>query len=99
MIHEGEIVMCDSLEKIKTSHHSITLRFLEPLNEKPDFPGALSVEGKEREWTVLCNGELNEASAKAQDMGCEVYRNMPPTLEDIFVARVGIDRVSLKEVE
>ena len=99
MIHEGKIVMCDSLEKIKASHHSITLQFPEPLNEKPGFPDALSVEGKEGEWTVLCNGELNEVSARAKDMGCEVYQNMLPTLEDIFVARVGIDRVALKEVE
>ena len=99
MIHEGEIVMNNSLEVIRASHHLITLRFPEPLSEKPDFPGALSIEGKEREWTVLCNGELNEVSARAKDMDCEVCQNMPPTLEDIFVAHVGVDRAALREGE
>lgn len=99
MIHEGKIVMCDALENIKASHHLITLRFTDPLQEKPDFPGALSFEGKGQEWTVLCNGELNEVCARAQDMDCEIYQSMPPRLEDIFVARAGVDRASLREVE
>jgi ABC-2 type transport system ATP-binding protein len=99
MIHEGTIIMCDSLERIKASHHLITLRFTEPLHEKPDFPGALSLEGEGQEWTVLCNGELNEICTRAKDMDCEVYQNMSPTLEDIFVAHVGVDRSALKEGE
>lgn len=97
IIHEGEIVMCDSVEDIKANHHLITLRFSEPLPEKPHFPDALSIEGKGQEWTVLCNGELDEICAKAKVIGCEIYQDMPPTLEDIFVAHVGIDRLALKE--
>ena len=99
MIHGGEIVMCASLEEIKASHHSVTLRFPKPLGEQPCLPGALSVEGSGREWTVLCNGDLSEVRAKARNLGCEIFEEPPPTLEDIFVARVGVDRSALKEGE
>lgn len=97
MIHNGEIVMCDSLENIKASHHYITLRFSEPLQEEPQLPGALSVEGKGQEWTAFCNGDLDELSTRVRAMGCEVFDEWIPTLEDIFVARVGIDRAALRE--
>jgi ABC-2 type transport system ATP-binding protein len=99
MIHEGEVVMCASLEEIKVSHHFISLRFPEPIQERPQLQGVLSIEGKGREWTALCNGNLEDVCAKAKDMGCEVFQDEPPTLEDIFVARVGVDRAALREDE
>jgi ABC-2 type transport system ATP-binding protein len=97
MIHEGEIVMCDSLENIRASHHLMTLRFPEPLSKIPDFPGALFVEGEGQEWTVLFNGDPDDLSEKARAMGCEVFNEGVPTLEDIFVARVKVDRAALRE--
>lgn len=99
MIHEGEIVMCDSLEDIRASHHFVTLRFPDSTPEQPQLPGALSIEGKGQEWTALCNGELDEVFARAKAMDCEIFEDMPPTLEDIFVARVGVDRAALREGE
>lgn len=99
MIHNGKVVMHDSLENIKGRHHLITLRFPETFSEKPDFPGAISAEGQDREWTILCNGNLDEISAKAKARGCEIYQEMPPTLEDIFVAHVGVDRTAFREAE
>jgi len=98
MIHEGKIVMCDSLEDIKASHHYITLRFPDSLQEGPQLPGALSVEGKGQEWTVLCNGDLDELTERARAMGCEIFNEGTPTLEDIFVAHAGVDRAALREV-
>jgi ABC-2 type transport system ATP-binding protein len=99
MIHKGDIVMCASLEDIKASHHFVTLRFPEPLQETPQIPAVLSVEGKGQDWTVLCNGKLDELSARTKDMDCEIFEDAPPTLEDIFVARVGLDRAAFKEDE
>jgi len=99
MIHRGEIVMCDSLENIKASHHIVTLRFPAPLEKRPQIPGALSIEGKGNEWTALCNGDRDEVCERAREMGCEILEVDSPTLEDIFVARVGVDRAALKEVE
>jgi ABC-2 type transport system ATP-binding protein len=99
MIHEGEVVMCDSIEKIRTSHHFVTLRFPEPIAEQPQLPGVLSIEGKGQEWTALFNNELDEVCMRAKAMGCEIFQDRPPTLEDIFVARAGVDRSALREGE
>ncbi len=97
MIHEGEIVINDSLENIKAKHHSITLRFSKPLHDKPKIDGALSIKGKEKEWSIICNGNIDEITSKAKAMGCEIFIDPPPTLEDIFVARAGVNRTALRE--
>lgn len=99
MIHEGEIVIYDSIENIKTKHHSITLRFHEPRPDKPKIEGAISIKGKGQEWTILCNGDLDIINSKILNMGCEIYHDTPPTLEDIFIAYAGVDRSILKEVK
>jgi ABC-2 type transport system ATP-binding protein len=99
MIHEGKIVMCDSLEDIRANHHYVTLRFSHSPPEQPQLPGALSIEGKGREWTALCNDKLEEVCERAKAMDCEVFEDRPPTLEDILVARVGVDRAALREDE
>ncbi|MFC1495051.1 hypothetical protein ACFL6W_07220 [Thermodesulfobacteriota bacterium] len=98
MIHRGEITMCDSLENIKANHHTITLRFSEPIEKAPELPGALSIEGKGHEWTALCSGNLDEICKRARETGCEVLQEDSPTLEDIFVAHIGNNRTALKEV-
>ncbi len=46
MIHEGEIVISASLEDIRASHYCVTLCFSETPSNRPDLPGALSIEGK-----------------------------------------------------
>lgn len=99
MIHEGRIILSDSLENIKANHHLITVKFPEPQREKPQIPGALYIEGRGPEWTVFCNGDLDEICAKAKSNNCEIYKDIPPTLEDIFVAYAGLDRLALKEGE
>lgn len=98
MIHKGQVVMCDSLENIKAGHHIITLRFPDPVEKPPEIPGILSISGEGHEWSVLCNGDLDALCKRARETGCEILREDSPTLEDIFVARVGIDRTALKEV-
>ncbi|MBN1906923.1 MAG: ABC transporter ATP-binding protein [Deltaproteobacteria bacterium] len=97
MIHEGEIVINDSIENIKAKHHSITLRFHEPQPDKPKIEGALSINGKDKEWSIICNCNIDEITSKAKSMGSEIYQDTPPTLEDIFIAYAGVDRSIIKE--
>jgi len=99
IIHEGKIVINDSLESIKAKHHSITLRFPESQPDKPEIEGAISIKGKGREWTILCNGDMDIINSKILNMGCEIFHDTPPSLEDIFIAYAGVDRPIPKEVK
>jgi ABC-2 type transport system ATP-binding protein len=97
MIHEGEMVMCAPLEEIKAGHQCVTLRFSEPPPKRPDLPGLLSIEEEDGQWTALCEGKLEELRAAAKAMGCEISAETRPKLEDIFIARVGVDRAAVRE--
>ncbi|MEE8306249.1 MAG: hypothetical protein V3R81_03230, partial [Gammaproteobacteria bacterium] len=87
------------LEDIKAGHCRVTLQFSEPPARPLDLPGALSIEGKDRQWTALCAGKPDDLHVAAKAMGCEVTEDAPPKLEDIFIARVGVDRAALREGE
>ncbi|MBI4559319.1 MAG: ABC transporter ATP-binding protein [Candidatus Hydrogenedentes bacterium] len=89
MIHQGRIVLCGSLDDVKSGYHRLTLRFREPQTTRPSMTGALWCEGRGREWTVLCDGRLEELRAAAASLGAEIVEEHAPSLEDIFVARVG----------
>jgi ABC-2 type transport system ATP-binding protein len=49
----------------------------------------LSVKGSGQEWTVICNGALGELTAAAASLGARVVDQGVPSLDEIFVARVG----------
>ena len=77
------------METVKESHHRLTLRFSAAPARRPALAGALSVHGGGLEWTVICNGALGELIAEAASLGARVVEQGVPSLEEIFVARVG----------
>jgi len=89
MIHEGKVVLCAPLDEIKASHHRLTLRFPETQPAAPALPGALACEGAGREWTTLCDGRLDEIKTAAAALNAAIVEEGVPSLEEIFVARVG----------
>ena len=99
MIHDGEVVMCAPLEDIRAGHHRVILRFSDPPPNPPELPGVLLIEGDNCRWTALCEGKMSELQEAAGAMGCEIVEEKAPSLEDIFVARIGVDRAALREGE
>lgn len=97
MIHKGRLAFQGGMEDIKASHHRLVIRFPEPVEERPAFPEALACEGSGREWSVLCDGELDRMREAIRDIGAEIVLEETPSLEDIFVARVGTRRGALRE--
>jgi ABC-type multidrug transport system ATPase subunit len=89
MMHQGKVVLCGPLDDIKQSHHRITLRFETSLLQAPALRGALSVAGAGHEWTVICDGARSELTAAAASLGARIIAEHTPSLEEIFVARVG----------
>ena len=89
MMVSGKVVLSGPLDTVKESHHRLTLRFETAPARPPSLAGALSVKGGGQEWTVICNGALGELIAEAANLGARVVEQGVPSLEEIFVARVG----------
>lgn len=88
IIHCGKINLLDSLDRIKETHHWLTLRFAEPQREAPVFPGALSAVGGPLEWSFLCDGDIAFLRSTAEALGANVVEHNAPTLDEIFVTRI-----------
>ena len=89
MIHKGRVVFSAALDDVKETHRCLTLRFPESQARPPALAGALAWEGAGREWTAVCNGRPGELRAAAAACGASVVAERVPSLDDIFVARVG----------
>jgi ABC-2 type transport system ATP-binding protein len=89
MMHQGKIIVSAPLDDVKQSHRCLTLRFAEALSGPPDFAGALAWEGNGHEWTAVCHGQVAELQAAATRCGAVVLDKRVPSLDEIFVARVG----------
>src|SRR5438093_4655701 len=72
MMANGRIVLRGQLAEILESHHRLTLRFEQPQAKAPMLKGMLSVTGHSLEWTVVCNGALNEIAAAARTLGAQI---------------------------
>ena len=84
MLHEGKLVLCGPLDAIKRQHRRITLRFETPQLKPPVIPGALSINGAGREWTVICNRKRNEVPALA--FGTQIVGEDAASLNEVFIA-------------
>jgi ABC-2 type transport system ATP-binding protein len=89
IIDEGRIVLCDGLDQIKDSFHSLTIRFDTPQSHPPTIAGALTWKGARHEWTAVCNGRLDVLQAAAAEAGVRIVAQRVPSLDEIFVAQVG----------
>jgi ABC-2 type transport system ATP-binding protein len=89
MLHRGKIVLCGPLDEIKSQHRRFVLRFETIQQQPPVIPGALSVSGAGREWTVMCNGARDQLPAVTAKLGARILDEQAPSLNEIFVARAG----------
>lgn len=89
VIDRGQMVLSNRLDEVVASHQCLTLQFESALAQPPDLPGALSVKGAGREWTVVCNGQVDLLRESATQAGAVVVEERTPSLEEVFVARVG----------
>ena len=89
LLDRGRIVLCESLETIKASHCRLTLRFDEPLVSPPAFAGSSRWEGFGREWSATFRGSLDDLKGEAAGIGARIIAEHTPSLDEIFVARVG----------
>jgi ABC-2 type transport system ATP-binding protein len=89
MIHQGRIVFDAPLDEIKETHRCLTLRFAEAQSRPPVLAGVLAWDGAGLEWTAVCNGQVAELRSAAAESGGRIIEERVPSLDEIFVARVG----------
>lgn len=89
MIHAGRVVFQGALDAIRARHHRFTLQLPEGMPALPALPGVLRAEGAGRERTAVCDGDAKAVREAAAALGITVLEEGAPTLEDIFLARVG----------
>lgn len=90
MIIQGKVVLCDSLDAIKSAHHSLTLFYDQAPERPPVFDDALHCHGHGKEWTLTVNGQLDTVRDQAKQDGARIVEETTPSLEDIFIAHAGI---------
>jgi ABC-2 type transport system ATP-binding protein len=92
MINQGKIVFSAPLDDIKATHRCLTLRFAEARNRPPELAGVLTWEGSGHEWTAVYHGQPGELQAPesiSANCGAQLLDKRVPSLDEIFVARVG----------
>ncbi len=89
IIHRGKLLLCDTLSALLGGHRRLHVRYPQAPAKAPHFEGALSCEGSGTEWTLLCDGHVDAVRREVSAAGAEVVSESDPSLEDIFVARVG----------
>lgn len=87
-VHDGRIVVSDTLDQIKISHRRFTVRFAQPQYLPPQLKGALGCTGEGLEWTFLANGGSEELKKTVVAQGGTIIEEAAPSLEEIFVSRV-----------
>jgi ABC-2 type transport system ATP-binding protein len=89
MLHQGKLVLCGTLDDVKSQHHQIVLYFDTVQSQPPRIPGALTVNGSAKEWVVLCNGACVDFSTVVASLGARIVDERRPSLEAIFVGHAG----------
>jgi ABC-2 type transport system ATP-binding protein len=89
MIDAGRITLCNGLNQLKDSFRCLTLRFETPQSHPPAIAGALAWKGAGHEWTTVCNARLDALRAAIAAAGARIVQERVPSLDEIFVARVG----------
>ncbi|HMF11333.1 MAG TPA: ABC transporter ATP-binding protein, partial [Gemmataceae bacterium] len=97
MIDQGKIALSAPLDAIKESHRCLTLRFAESRPQPPVVPGVLVWEGAGQEWTAVCRDGPARLEEAANQWGAQIVAERVPSLDEIFVARVGIPASAVAE--
>jgi ABC-2 type transport system ATP-binding protein len=99
LIDQGRVVLDAPLDDLLATHRRWTVRFAEAQVRPPALAGVLSWEGEGHEWTAVYQGEGTDFPATAARHGAQVLDKRIPSLDEIFVARVGTRPVAPAEAK
>jgi len=93
MLHQGKLVLCGPLDAVKARHRRITLRFETQQPKPPEVPGALTVAGAGREWTLVCD------PARVAHLSASIVDDDTASLNEIFVAHAGVSLPAARQAQ
>jgi ABC-2 type transport system ATP-binding protein len=89
LLDHGRVVVQGPLDDVRAAHRLLTVRFEGPRPRPPEAAGLFGWEGGGREWSAVSALPPDELRAAAASWGARVVEERSPTLDMIFVARVG----------
>ena len=93
MVDQGKIVLEGRLDDVKEQHQWLTVRFAVARDVLPQIDGVLSAERRGNSWCIVCNGAAQQIHQSLETIGGEVTKSRNASLQEMFVARVGHDRL------
>ena len=93
MIDGGRMVLQGTLDDLKQQHEVLSVQFEKPREDVANVNGILFAEQLGTTWTIICNGAIESVRTWVKDSGGEITSARNASLQEIFVARVGRDRV------
>ncbi|HXA15524.1 MAG TPA: ABC transporter ATP-binding protein [Thermoanaerobaculia bacterium] len=90
MIRQGAIVLSAPLDEIRKSHRCLTVRFAESRPHPPPVAGVLRWDGGGQEWMAVVRGSSAALQTAAAGWGANIVAERVPSLDEIFVAHVGM---------
>lgn len=89
IVDDGKLLLSGPIDDVIQAHSRITLRFDKAQKSAPLISGALNCQGTDHEWTLITDGDANAIRGSASALNATIVNETSPTLEEIFVARVG----------
>jgi ABC-2 type transport system ATP-binding protein len=89
LLDKGRIMVQGPLDEVRAAHCVLTVRFDGPRPCPPQVAGLFGWEGGGREWSAVSCLPPGEVRAAAEAWGARVVEEQSPSLDKIFVARVG----------
>jgi ABC-2 type transport system ATP-binding protein len=89
LIDQGRVLTQGPLDEVRAAHRVLTMHFEGPRPAPPEVAGLFGWEGGGREWSAVSCLPPDEVRVAARRFGAEVVEERAPSLDRIFVARVG----------
>lgn len=92
MIDAGKVVLQSSLERVRQEHQKIVVR-LDSEEMSPQHERILSAERLGKTWHLICASPTDEVERILVELGGQIMQSREASLQEIFIARVGRDRL------
>jgi ABC-2 type transport system ATP-binding protein len=93
MIDRGRVALSGGLDEVRSAYQRSRVRFAENLERPPALETVLAIEGGGRSWSVVHTGPAERFRHSVQARGGEIVESRGATLEEIFLARAGRERM------